>query len=383
MLALPFRRWVAAVAVILFGVMASCTASPDRPSAPGSGPPKAPPDYPAMARELDRRITEGPPELQEVRAVLASVGNKTVLAHYPAGRYRPGSTSEYAHVYSVTKSVTSILVGIALDEGHLRSVDQALGELLPKYRSKMTKQVAGITLRQLLTHTSGIAGNSASSGSSALAADDAVETILTAPLLNDPGTVFDYSNPGAHLVTAILAAATGRSVLSYAQEKLFDPLAIKTRPAYVGRAITAVTAEKPSRAFLTAGFAWGTDRQGINSGCCFLKLTAPDMIKIGELYENDGVWHGQRLVSAQWVRDSTAPQVTPEQLGPEGGYGYFWWLDQIRGHRAFLAVGSFGQLVAVVPELELVIAVSTGDQRLTEDIDLAPLVEVIAEGVAR
>jgi CubicO group peptidase (beta-lactamase class C family) len=388
----PFRRFVAAVAVTLLGCAAGCSAVANPPTAPGSPrssqlstPAKASTNYPAMVRELNRRIKQGPPELQAVRAVLASVDNTTVIADYPAGRYPASDAVQSAHVYSVTKSVTSVLVGIALDEGHLRSVDQTLGELLPKYRSKMTTQVAGITLRQLLTHTSGIPGNnSAGLGMPAiLTADDGVASILTAPLLNDPGTVFDYSNLGAHLVTAVLAQATGRSVLDYARERLFDPLGIKTRPAYEEEPLRDATADQPTRDFVRAGFAWGTDRQGVNSGCCFLKLTAPDMVKIGELYLNRGVWHGRRIVSADWVRDSTAPQVTPDQLGPDGGYGYFWWRGEIRQHRAFFAQGSYGQLVAVFPDLKLVIAVSTRDHGGVEDINLDPLVDVVFSGVAR
>jgi CubicO group peptidase (beta-lactamase class C family) len=276
--------------------------------------------------------------------------------------------------------VTSILVGVALDEGLLRGVDQQLGELLPSYRSSMTEQVAAITLRQLLTHTSGIAGNSANVGIP-LAADDAVASILSAPLLNDPGTVFDYSNSGAHLVTAILAEAIDSSVLDYAREKLFDPLGIKTHPSFQGQPIKEEPDQKPTRDYLRAGFAWGSDRQGINTGCCFLKLTAPDMVKLGELYLNLGLWHGRRIVSADWVRDSTTSQVTPEQLGPDAGYGYLWWLDERRGHRAFVASGSFGQRVLVVPDLNLVVAVSTRDQRPTQDIDLIPLGDAIITGV--
>jgi CubicO group peptidase (beta-lactamase class C family) len=385
------RRCVAVVATMLLVCAAGCTALADPPSSVSlpssqvSTPSRASPNYRAMVRELNKRIKQGPPELQAVRAVLASVDDKTVIADYPAGRYPASNAVQSAHVYSVTKSVTSILVGIALDEGHLRSVEQPLGELLPEYRSKMTTQVASITLRQLLTHTSGIPGNnSAGLGMPAvLTADDGVASILTAPLLNDPGTVFDYSNLGAHLVTAILAEATGRSVLDYARDKLFDPLGIKTRPAYEEVPLRDATAEQPTRGFVAAAFAWGTDRQGVNSGCCFLKLTAPDMVKIGELYLDKGVWHGRRIVSAEWVRDSTTSQLASEQLGPDGGYGYFWWLGEIRQHRAFFAQGSFGQLVAIFPDLKLVIAVSTRDRGGSEDINVDPLVDVVFSGVAR
>ena len=105
------------------------------------------------------------------------------------------------------------------------------------------------------------------------------------------------------------------------------------------------------------------------------------MIKIGELYLNEGTWQGRKIVSAEWVRDSTTSHVTPEQIGPDRGYGYFWWLDEIRGHRTYFAFGSFGQAVAVLPDLNLVIAVSTRDDRDSEDIDLGPLVDAIVTEV--
>jgi CubicO group peptidase (beta-lactamase class C family) len=241
----------------------------------------------------------------------------------------------------------------------------------------MTDQVAAITLRQLLTHTSGIPGNGmGSSGAFALAADDAVGLILTYGLLNDPGTVFDYSNSGSHLVGAVLAEATGRPVLDYAREQLFNPLGIKTRPAYEG-----FDAGEPTSQFEKDGFAWAADRQGIHTGCCWLKLTTPDMLKIGELYLNEGSWKGQRIVSAAWVRDSTTSQVTAEQLGPAGGYGYFWWLDQLRGHRSYAAVGSFGQLMAVVPDLKLVVAVSSRPDGYADEADVGPILDGIVSGL--
>lgn len=124
----------------------------------------------------------GVPELRAIRAVLVSVDNKSVIDHYRASK-----PSEYAQVFSVTKSVISILVGIALDEGHVRSLDQTLGESLPKYRLQMADHVAAITLRQLLTQISAIPGNQSYSGGFALAADDAVR-LISLGLLNEPGS---------------------------------------------------------------------------------------------------------------------------------------------------------------------------------------------------
>ncbi len=323
------------------------------------------PDYAAIERKLDERITQGEPDLTTVRAILVSVDGETVIDHY-----RSSDASEYAHVWSVTKTVMSILVGIALGEGHLSSTDQTLEELLPKYRARMTEQIAGITLRQLLTHTAGLPGLDSPSVLD-LAGDDVVGQILDDGLINDPGITFTYTNTGVHLIGAVLAEATGQSVLDYARTRLFEPLGIKTTPAYEG-----FDALDSKSKFHDNQFAWAADRQGIHTGCCGLKLTAPDMIKIGQLYLKGGTWEGRRIVPADWVRESTTPHVTAEQLAPDGGYGYLWWLAEQRGHQGYAAVGAFGQLILVVSDLNLVIAISSrDDQKL--DIALKPLIDLV------
>jgi CubicO group peptidase (beta-lactamase class C family) len=299
-----------------------------------------------MKAQLTRRLRTGAAELRSVEALLVSVGGRTVLTYYhnrePTG---------YSHVWSVTKSVLSILIGIAIQEGYLR-LDQTLAELLPDYLGQMSPQVAGITLRQLLTMTSGVPGGR--SGVFTLEADDPVALIILYGLTTDPGASFDYSNAGSHLVAAALTQATGVSVLDYARAKLFDPLDIPTRPAWEGW-------DYGSSTFSRSGFAWSKDRKGVHSGCCGLRLRATDMLKIGMLYANQGNWDGRQIVPADWVRESTSPQVTPEQLAGAGDYGYLWHIRSARGHHIYLAEGSYGQLIWVVPDLQLVVVLSCRD----------------------
>ena len=120
--------------------------------------------------------------------------------------------------------------------------------------------------------------------------------------MSEPGDTFVYSNASAHLVGAVLRHAIDRPLLEYAREKLFDPLGIDTRPAWQGWDVEAGL-RKP-------GFGWGTDREGTNSGCCLLKLTAPDMLKIGQLYLDQGRWQGRQLVSSHGLR-SPPPTSSP------------------------------------------------------------------------
>ena len=274
-------------------------------------------DYQVMQRRLRQQLA-GDPELQAVRSVLVSVDGQIVVKFH-----QNRATDEYAHVYSVTKSVMSILVGIAVDEGRLH-VEQTLRELLPGQVGAMTEQEASITLQHLLTMTSGISG---ADGGLNLMSKDAVSQILAYGTTNDPGVAFEYSDAGAHLVAAILREAIHRPILEYAREKLFDPLDIDTRPAWQGW-----DSGSPGSGFTKPGFGWATDLSGINIGGFGLKLTPRDMVKIGELYVNGGRWQGRQIVSERWVQESTSPKLTAEQSQSEGGaqYGYMWWTGEFK-----------------------------------------------------
>jgi CubicO group peptidase (beta-lactamase class C family) len=303
------------------------------------------PDYVAMKRQLQQRIADGDLSLNAVRAVLVGVDGDTVLSYY-----RDWRPSEYAHVWSVTKSVMSILVGIAIDEGRLR-LDQTLAELLPAHADEMTDEIKSGTLRQLLTMTAGIQGGRPLVDTEV---EDPIGAIVGGALVSQPGAAFVYSNDSAHLVGAVLRHAVDRPLLDYAREKLFDPLGIDTRPAWQGWQVEAGL-RKP-------GFGWGTDRKGTNSGCCLLKLTASDMLKIGQLYLDQGRWQGRQLVSSQWVKESTTNQLTKEQqTTSDGPYGYLWRTGDIESHRYFAAVGSYGQWIIVVPDSRLVVVTACDD----------------------
>jgi CubicO group peptidase (beta-lactamase class C family) len=273
---------------------------------------------------------------------------RTTISYF--NKRRP---TDHAHVWSVTKSVISILVGIAVDESRLR-VDQTLQELLPKQASSMTPQQASITLRQLLTMTAGISGDDSGLN---LIADDPVAQILSFGMSNDPGVAFEYSNSSAHLVAAVLRNAVDRPILDYARAKLFDPLGIDTRPAWQGW-----DTGSPTSGFTKPGFAWATDSAGINVGGFGLKLTATDLVKLGELYINGGRWHGRQIVSQAWVDESTSAQLSADQENPtEGQYGYLWWVGEHKGQALFAASGSYYQQIICFPESDVVVVVTAAD----------------------
>ncbi len=304
------RRWVLiSVFALVTALGCSPTATSPSPSSPPTTPPSAAtssmptggsaPEYAALEAEIEKAISTGPATLDSVRAVLVSVDGETKIAHY-----RHGFTgNDYGHVFSVTKSVLSILIGIALAEGLIDDIDRPLIELLPKHREAMggDRDATKVTLRHLMTMSGGF--NEFPGGfvwqEAAKPGNSFIDVLLKRRQVLEPGKVFWYSDASAHLVSAVLAAALERAdgdrprtVLDYAREKLFDPLGISTHPSYSGPLPDPLLTPD----FVTADFGWGTDPNGIELGGFGLRLTPPDMVKIGELYRLGGLWNGQQIV---------------------------------------------------------------------------------------
>jgi CubicO group peptidase (beta-lactamase class C family) len=314
-------RWLLATIIMLVGAV-GCSPSSAPPPVTTSEPTpasKPPIDYVALEAEIEKVITTGPATLDNVRAVLVSVDGETKIAHY-----RHGFTDgDHGHVFSVTKSVISILIGVAIGDGLIASIDQPLAELLPEHRQGMSGDTAKVTLRQLMTMSGGFDDYLPDASQWEEAAEpggDYVDLLLARPQY-PPGTAFWYSDPSAHLVAAVLAAALERAdggrprtILDYAREMLFDPLGISTRRAF-SRPVPDLFAPE----FVKAGFGWGTDPNGIQLGMVGLRLTAPDMVKIGELYRRDGVWNGQQIVLADWIQESTSPSTLNPTTACSGG----------------------------------------------------------------
>jgi CubicO group peptidase (beta-lactamase class C family) len=239
---------------------------------------------------------------------------------------------------SVAKSFTSALVGIALEEGHIASIDDAISDYVPV---RAGSAYEGVSIRNMLQMSSGARWDESysdpESDSSRLAAvlaglgtfDDFVATAVGQ---SEPGTVCRYSSSDTQALGALLARATGRPLSEYMQEKLCEPLGVES-PAY-----------------------WVVDSAGTETAFAGLNMTARDFARLGELYRNGGLWQGKQIVPAQWVRDSVtvaAPHLEAGRpwVGPHTidlGYGYQWWLpDGDRGD--FTAIGAYNQFVFVDP----------------------------------
>lgn len=283
-----------------------------------------------------------------VRAILVTVNGKPVFE-----KYYDSTKDEYHNVFSVTKSVMSTLIGIAVGEGRIAGVDETLAHLLPQYAKRMSPQVARTTLKQVLTMTGGFTDDADPHAFAFMGVDDPTQGVLDSAH-GTPGK-FAYSDAGAHLVSAILRTATDQSVLEFARSRLFDPLGIDTEPA-----TEPIASEHNLQPYTVADFVWPMDIQGLHLGWSALKLRPSDMAKLGNLYLNGGAWKGRQIVPADWVRDATASHVnTPGLAPPEGSYGYEWWAGEAHGEPEFGAVGFGGQRILVVPALHAVIVVAT------------------------
>jgi CubicO group peptidase (beta-lactamase class C family) len=212
--------------------------------------------------------------------------------------------------------------------------------------------------------TSGLAGDDPSLGGDARvsarqeASRDWVGHILGRRLATNPGTSFAYSSATSHLLSAVVADTTGQSPLAFARARLFGPLGIAS-----AKAPEPVVVAHPSQAAVKtheqAPVAWPTDPQRYHMGYSGLKLPSRDLAKFGHLYLNGGRWNTTQVIPAGYVAASTRPHSTPSPDGPGESYGYQWWVTSQAGHPSFRAVGYGGQLIEVVPDLDLVVVITS------------------------
>ena len=370
----------AGAGLLAVAVLAGCTSTTQAPTPSQTSSVSATVhrvDAVALGRQVDLYFANDPTDaFRNRQALVVSVDGQIVLE-----RYWHSTAATSGNIESAGKTILSTLIGIALDEGKLRNLDQTVGELLPDYRSVMSPAVAAITLRQLLTMTSGLPPDGDFyTPVFTSKPQDWVRQILQRGQAGPPGT-FQYSSAGSHLLSAILTHATRRSTLAYAREKLFDPLGISTRPA-----TEVIAAPENLDDYRRAQFTWPTDPQGRYIGGGGQKLTARDMARFGQLWLQNGRWKDRQLVPATWIQAAHTHAVPVHEF-PADAYGYQVWLGTANGHRALFARGFAGQLIEIVPDLGLVVAVlsrhdpdpRSGAERGTADGEYVSLVsDVIA-----
>lgn len=262
------------------------------------------------------------------------------------------SADSTIHVYSVTKSIISILFGIALDKGYIKDVRQNILDFFPDYTiKKREKTIQHITLEDMLTMTAPYKYKFAPY-LKYFTSNDWVT--FTLDLLGGKGQIGDFRYApliGPDILSGILIKATGQSVFDFAAENLFSPLGIHVEQNIVFRS------KEEQMAFNKATniSGWVTDESGTNSGGWGLTLSPMDMAKIGQLYLNEGMWHGRQIVPASWVAASTKEHSRWQQQNLS--YGYLWWTDVDKNH-SYAAMGDGGNIIYVNPEKKIVVAMA-------------------------
>jgi len=291
---------------------------------------------PALLRRAERFARDDP----LARALLVVKDGYLVCERY----YGDGGPGKSTNLWSVTKSVTSALVGIALDDGLIGSTDQRMADLMPGYPA-----FGDITLRHVLTQTTGLRWTEEGpSWARWVLSPDWVQAALDRGSDAAPGARFLYSSANSHFLTALIARRTAQSPGRFAKSRLFDPLGIPFEPLAAPAACRSWDDYIPP-----VPQSWRQDPKGIETAGFGLCLTARDMAKLGFLYLNRGRWEGRRIVSEAWVRESTRDHVT--NVHGRYSYGYQWWVATVAGRPAFLASGFGGQIIGVVPSLDLVV----------------------------
>lgn len=243
-----------------------------------------------------------------------------------------------APLYSCTKSVLSSLIGIAIDSGDISSPNDAIGSYLRNYSSSGSEPWLNVTIKQLLTMTPGFQWPDFDKPYKALRkAQDPLAFALEQPMVHTPGQSFTYNSGGSHLLSAIVTQATGMSALQYARSRLFEPLGFSA--------------------------AKWSERGGVSEGGTGLSLTGGDLVRFGALYLKKGSWGDTRLLSSEWVEESTAMHhraLLHYEPSIYGGYGYHWWCSPAEHNGemdVYFAFGHGGQYLMVLPEVEGVILV--------------------------
>ena len=276
--------------------------------------------------------------LPRLHSLLVSRRGGMILERYYNGKL----PKRLANIKSVSKSVISAAVGIAIDRGLITSARQPIAYFFPDLLgSDDDAPKREITIEDLLTMRSGLESTSNRNYGAWVLSRNWVQYALDRPLLNPPGKTMEYSTGNSHLLSAILTKVTGTSTWHFVQEIIAKPM----------------------------GFTlarWPRDPQGVYFGGNDMLMTPRQMVAFGELYLNRGRANGQQIVPARWVEASLVPRARSRR---ESGrfYGYGWWMREMAGHQTIYAWGYGGQFIFLVPDLDLVIvttaSTSVSDER--------------------
>lgn len=308
--------------------------------------------YAQSSDKIKNILKEANDSIPSLGSVLVWQNSEMVLEEY----FNGATSSTDFKVKSVTKSVVSALAGIALDHKLLPDLNTRVFNLFPEYATDFTKNKnigfpelirdndalkREITLKNLLTMQTGYLWEDSNPLSSRVfnSSSDPVRSTFDLPFETTPGTTFNYCTPASHVMGVVVSKSVGGNLKEFADTALFSK---------IGVTVTS----------------WSNDPLGRTMGGTELSMKATDMIKFGLLYLNEGKMNGKQVISKLWIQESTSEQVILNEwdvLPEANGYGYYWWRRKTNGHQVFVASGYGGQLICVIPDLQMVITTTCFD----------------------
>ncbi len=258
------------------------------------------------------------------------------------GAWKPEKLDEPHVLNSVSKSFNSTAVGLAIQSGKLKLDDPVLKFFSGEAPADPSEYLKAMTVRDLLTMSGGHDTEPARGDS------PSVKQFLAHPVIYKPGTHFLYNTMGSYVLAAIVTKVTGQTSLEYLRPRLFQPLGI----------------ENPR---------WDTSVEGNSLGGYGLYLRTEDMAKLGQLYLQKGKWRGKQVVSQKWIEEATSKQISDEneghaQIGPDWieGYGFQFWRCR---HNAYRADGAGGQFIVIMPDQDVVVAITADSDNMQTELD--------------
>lgn len=267
--------------------------------------------------------------LPRLHSLLVSNGGRIVVEYYAKGR----GPTRLANVKSVSKSIISTLVGIAIERRLMAGVREPIVRWFPELRKDPDARKQAITIEDLLTMRSGLESTSGENYGTWVRSRNWVRHALDRPMVSDPGSSMEYSTGTSHILSAIITRAAKTSTHQFATDTMARPIGVTLA-------------------------SWPRDPQGVFFGGNEMLMTARQMIAIGELYLNRGRARGRQVVPAAWIDASCTPR-TRSRWDYDREYGYGWWSQEFAGHRACFAWGFGGQYIFVFRDLSLVVAITS------------------------
>ena len=282
--------------------------------------------------------------------IIVLKNGKTLYENY----FNEYNAANPVHVASVTKSIFSALLGIALEKGHIKGIDQKVLDYFPDYTvNKDEKMIQNVTIKDMLTMTAPYKYKE-EPYENFFASENWIKAALD--LLGGNGKIgeFVYSAfIGTQILSGILVKATGQSVFNFATENLFKPLEIHVEHNVV------LHSKEEHIAFFNdkSRSGWVADPQGINTAGWGLTLTPMDMAKIGQLYLDCGMWRGKQIVPSWWVEESTKEHSRCTKWG-NLPYGYLWWIIDDK-EQIYAALGDGGNVIYVNVKKKMVVSIAS------------------------